>query len=84
MSAALQLCCGRKDAEVGRGAAATGADLDHLRTYGLAGSPAQIIDRLGRLPGIGADRVYLELLDLDDLGQFALVATEVLAVAQQL
>ncbi len=84
MSAALQLCCGRNDAEVGRRAAATGADLDHLRTHGLAGSPAQIIDRLGRFAGIGADRVYLQLLDLHDLDQLALVATDVLAAAQQL
>jgi F420-dependent oxidoreductase-like protein len=84
LSAALQLCCGRDDAEVGRRATAIGSGLDDLLTYGLAGSPAQIIDRLGRFAGIGADRVYLQLLDLLDLDQLALVATEVLAAAERL
>ena len=84
MSAALQLCCGRNDAEVARRAAEIGSGLDHLRTHGLVGSPAQVIDRLGRYAGIGADRVYLQLLDMHDLDQLALVATDVLAAAQQL
>jgi F420-dependent oxidoreductase-like protein len=84
MSAALQLCCGRNDAELSRRAAAIGAALDRLRNYGLAGSPAQIVDRLGTFAAIGADRVYLQLLDLHDLDQLALVATDVLPAAQQL
>jgi F420-dependent oxidoreductase-like protein len=78
LSAALQLCCGRTDAEVSRRAAAIGAD---VAASGLAGSPAEILDRLGEYAAIGTDRVYLQVLDLQDLDQLELVAGSVLPAA---
>lgn len=77
LSNALVLCCGRDDAEVARRAAAIGREPDELRSNGLAGSPAEIVDKLGRYASLGAQRVYLQVLDLDDLDHLDLVASEV-------
>ncbi len=84
MSAALTLCCGRSDAEVKRRASAIGFDADSVRTDGLTGSPAEVLDKLGRFAEIGAHRIYLQVLDLSDLNHLELVAAEVLPAAQRL
>ena len=47
-SAAQTVCCGRDEAELARRAEATGEQLAELRRSGLAGSPAEIVDKLGR------------------------------------
>ena len=77
-SAGQVLCCGRTEADVVRRAAAIGRDVAELRENGLAGTPAEILDKLGRFAEHGADRFYLQVLDLDDLDQLRLVAEEVL------
>ncbi|MEV0395768.1 LLM class F420-dependent oxidoreductase [Polymorphospora rubra] len=77
LSNALVLCCGRTEAEVNRRAAAIGREPDELRANGLAGSPAEIVDKIGRYAEIGTERVYLQVLDLDDLAHVELVAAEV-------
>ncbi|MGW0040834.1 LLM class F420-dependent oxidoreductase [Rhodococcus sp. NPDC003348] len=77
-SNALVLCCGRDDAEIARRAAAIGREVDELRTNGLAGSPAEIVDKIGRYGELGTSRVYLQTLDLDDLDHLDLVASEVM------
>jgi F420-dependent oxidoreductase-like protein len=77
-SNALVLCCGRDDAEVARRAAAIGREVDELRTNGLAGSPAELVDKIGRYGELGSSRIYLQTLDLDDLDHLELVASEVL------
>jgi F420-dependent oxidoreductase-like protein len=76
-SSALVLCLGRDDAEVARRAAAIGRDVDELRAHGVAGSPAEAVDVLGRYAEVGATRVYLQVLDLADLDHLDLVAAEV-------
>ncbi|WP_144119566.1 LLM class F420-dependent oxidoreductase [Catellatospora sichuanensis] len=77
LSNALVLCCGRTDAEVARRAAAIGRQVDELRANGLAGSPAEIVEKIGRYAEVGAQRVYLQVLDLTDLDHLELVAAEV-------
>jgi len=77
LSVALVLCCGRDDAEVQRRAAAIGREAPELRQHGLAGSPAEVVDRIGEFAKAGASRVYLQLLDLADLDHLELVAAEV-------
>jgi len=77
LSNALVLCVGRDDAELARRAAAIGREVDELRTNGVAGSPAEAVDKLGRYAEAGATRVYLQVLDLHDLDHLALVAEEV-------
>ena len=68
---------GRDDAEVARRAAAIGRDVDELRAHGVAGTPAEAVDTLGRYAEAGATRAYLQVLDLADLDHLDLVAAEV-------
>ncbi|HEY2578680.1 MAG TPA: LLM class F420-dependent oxidoreductase [Streptosporangiaceae bacterium] len=77
-SVAQVTCCGRDEAELLRRADAIGRPLDELRTRGLAGTPAEVVDRLGRFGAAGADGAYLQILDLHDLEQLELIAAEVL------
>jgi F420-dependent oxidoreductase-like protein len=77
-SNALVLCCGKDDAEVARRAAAIGREPDELRVNGLAGTPAEVIDTIGRYAEVGSQRLYLQVLDLTDLDHLDLVATEVM------
>ena len=76
-STALVLCVGRDEAELARRAAAIGRDVDELRTNGAAGTPAEVVDVLGRYREVGATRVYLQVLDLADLDHLDVVAAEV-------
>ncbi|MFC5140964.1 LLM class F420-dependent oxidoreductase [Actinomycetospora rhizophila] len=79
-STAQVLCAGRDDAEVARRAAAIGRDPAELRASGLAGTPAELVDKLGTFrERAGLQRVYLQVLDLSDLDQLDLVASEVAA-----
>ncbi|UQX03515.1 LLM class F420-dependent oxidoreductase [Streptomyces sp. RerS4] len=78
-SNALVVCVGKNDAEVARRAAAIGREVDELKANGLAGSPAEVVDKLGTYAAIGSSRVYLQLLDLDDLDHLELISSQVLA-----
>ena len=77
LSAAQVLCCGRDEPEVARRAAAIGREPAELRENGLAGTPAELVDRIGRFAEAGASRLYLQVLDLSDLDHLELVASEV-------
>ena len=77
-SVAVTVCCGRDDAEVGRRADAIGKGLHGLGSADLAGSPAQCVEKLGRLAMLGCERAYLQVLDLADLDHLDLVAAEVM------
>jgi len=77
-SAAQVLCCGRDETEVARRAAAIGRAPEELRANGVAGRVDECIERLQEFSRIGADRVYLQVLDLHDLAHLELVASEVL------
>ncbi|MGN9782900.1 LLM class F420-dependent oxidoreductase [Nonomuraea sp. ZG12] len=78
LSAAQTVCVGRDQAELDRRAAAIGTDLAGLRENGLAGSPAEVLEKLGRLAELGAEHVYLQVMDLSDLDHLELIAAEVL------
>ena len=78
LSAAQIICCGRDEAEVRRRAAAIGREPDELRANGLAGTPAELVDKLGRFGEVGAARIYLQVMDLSDLAHLELVASEVM------
>jgi alkanesulfonate monooxygenase len=78
-SVALVVCAGRGDAEVTRRAAAIGRDVEDLKLNGLAGSPAQIVDRLGTWhEATGMTRVHLQVLDLADLAHLELLGSSVI------
>ena len=72
------LCCGADEAEVSRRAAAIGREPAELRENGLAGTPAEVIEKMGVFAELGAQRFYLQVLDLTDLDHLRLVAEEVL------
>jgi F420-dependent oxidoreductase-like protein len=72
------VCCGKDDGDLRRRAAAIGRDPDRLRAGAIAGSPAEVVDRIGQYAEAGASTVYLQVLDLGDLGHLELLAAEVL------
>ncbi|MFG3307072.1 LLM class F420-dependent oxidoreductase [Streptomyces wuyuanensis] len=76
-SNALVVCVGRDDAEVARRAAAIGREAGELKANGLAGSPAEVVDKLGRYAAAGSARVYLQVLDLDDLDHLELISSRI-------
>ncbi|MFF1630092.1 LLM class flavin-dependent oxidoreductase, partial [Streptomyces sp. NPDC058272] len=77
-SNALVACVGRNDAEVKRRADAIGREVEELKANGLAGSPAEVVERIAQYEGVGSQRMYLQMLDLDDLDHLELIASEVM------
>jgi F420-dependent oxidoreductase-like protein len=73
-SVALVACVGSDEAEVARRAAAIGREPDELRRNGVAGRPAEAAETVARWRAAGADRVYLQVLDLADLDHLDLIA----------
>ena len=73
-SAALVVCVGGNEAELGRRAQAIGREPAELRENGVAGLPAEAAERLGRFAEAGIERVYLQVLDLSDLDHLDLIA----------
>ena len=78
LSAAQVLCCGSDETEVARRAAAIGREVDELRANGLAGTPDEVVAKATAFRDAGAERLYLQVLDLDDLDHLELVAAEVM------
>ncbi|MFK4146915.1 LLM class F420-dependent oxidoreductase [Streptomyces sp. NPDC004065] len=76
-SNALVVCVGRDDQEVARRAAAIGREVAELKENGLAGSPAEVVDKIGRYAEVGARRIYLQILDLSDLDHLELISSQV-------
>jgi alkanesulfonate monooxygenase SsuD/methylene tetrahydromethanopterin reductase-like flavin-dependent oxidoreductase (luciferase family) len=76
-SNALVVCVGKDDTEVARRAAAIGREVDELKANGLAGSPAEVVDKIGRYVATGSSRLYLQVLDLDDLDHLELISSQV-------
>ncbi|GAB2976789.1 LLM class F420-dependent oxidoreductase [Amycolatopsis acidiphila] len=78
-SSAKTVCVGADDAEVARRAAAIGREVDELRQNGLAGTPAEVVDAIGRFrEETGITRLYLQLLDLSDLDHIDLIASAIM------
>ncbi|MFE2596918.1 LLM class F420-dependent oxidoreductase [Streptomyces sp. NPDC059396] len=76
-SNALVVCVGKDDAEVARRAAALGREAEELKANGLAGSPAEVVDKIGRYGAVGSERIYLQVMDLDDLDHLELISSQV-------
>ncbi|MGV9848393.1 LLM class F420-dependent oxidoreductase [Streptomyces sp. NPDC003442] len=78
-SNALVACVGKDDAEVARRAAAIGREVEELKENGLAGTPAEVVEKIGRYAEAGASRLYLQMLDLNDLDHLELISSQVQA-----
>ncbi|MDX8029470.1 LLM class F420-dependent oxidoreductase [Lentzea sp. BCCO 10_0856] len=77
-SAALVACVGRTDADVARRAAAIGREVGELKENGIAGTPAEVVERIGTWrERTGIQRVYLQILDLADLDHLTEIAEDV-------
>ncbi|WP_405974408.1 LLM class F420-dependent oxidoreductase [Streptomyces sp. NBC_00988] len=76
-SNALVVCVGKDDQEVARRAAVIGREVDELKENGLAGTPSEVVDKIGRYAEIGAERMYLQVLDLADLDHLELISAQV-------
>ncbi len=76
-SVAYTVCCGRDEAEVERRAAAIGQPRKQLRDQ-LAGTPDELVERLGAIGELGLTRVYLQTLDIGDLDHVELIAERVM------
>ena len=77
-SVAHRVCCGKDEAEIRRRAAAIGYEPDALRAIGVTGTPGEVAAKLAEFADIGAERVYLQVLDLHDLDHLALIASDVM------
>jgi F420-dependent oxidoreductase-like protein len=77
-SAALTVCCGRDDAEIARRAEFLGRKPGEWGDSDLYGTPAQLVERIKQYEGIGAGRLYLQVMDLSDLDHLELIASEVM------
>jgi len=73
-SAAQTICCAKDEATLSRRAASIGRDVAELRAHALAGSPAEVVDKLGSLAHAGAQVCYLQVIDIDDLDHLADIA----------
>ncbi|WP_179805958.1 LLM class F420-dependent oxidoreductase [Micromonospora purpureochromogenes] len=78
LSAGVVVAIGRTDAEARRRAAPLHVKSALPPEDPVVGSPAQLVDRLGEFAAIGATRVHLRLIELDDLDHLELIAGEVL------
>jgi F420-dependent oxidoreductase-like protein len=78
LSAAQVVCCGADEAEIAARARAIGREVDELRANGAAGTPDEVVARLRELEAAGAETVYLQVLDLDDLDHLRLLSARVL------
>ena len=77
-SAAQTVAVGRTPAELDRRAAAIGRKADELAEHGIAGLPDDVVKKIRKFAEIGAEHLYLQVLDLHDLDHLELIATEVL------
>ena len=76
-SVAQTVCCGKDEAEFRRRAAAIGREPDSMRETGMAGTPGEVAAKIAEFAEIGAEQVYLQVLDLGDLDHLALIASDV-------
>jgi F420-dependent oxidoreductase-like protein len=74
-SAALVVAVGSDESEYSRRAAAIGREPDELRANGVAGTPDEARATIERWQAAGAERLYLQVLDLADLDHLDLIAS---------
>jgi alkanesulfonate monooxygenase SsuD/methylene tetrahydromethanopterin reductase-like flavin-dependent oxidoreductase (luciferase family) len=77
-SAAMVVCCGADEAEVERRAAAIGRTAAQVREQGAGGIPGEVVETLQSWADAGAERAYLQVLDVTDLDHVRLLAAEVM------
>ena len=77
-SAALVVCCAKNQSDLERRASKIGRDVSDLSENGFAGTPDQIVEKILAWGELGISRLYLQILDMNDLDHVGLIASEVL------
>jgi F420-dependent oxidoreductase-like protein len=77
-SSAQVVACGSTEQEFKRRADRLGRSVDELRLNGLCGTPAELLEKIGEWRTAGAQRLYLQVLDLEDLDHLDLIAQAVM------
>jgi F420-dependent oxidoreductase-like protein len=77
-SVANTVICGADEAELTRRAERVHRTAKTARSYGIGGTPGEVVDRIGAYRDVGADTIYLQVLDMRDLDHLFLIASEVL------
>jgi len=77
-SHAVTVCCAENESGLAHRAERIGRTVEDLRVNGAAGTPGEVAARLAEYGEAGASRSYLQVIDLDDLEQIALIAAEVM------
>ena len=78
LSAAVAVCCGETEEVFARRAAAIGQPAENLRKWAAGGLPDEVVARLREFGEAGAERMYLQVLDLHDLDHIRLLGAEVM------
>lgn len=76
-SAAQVVCVGANETEIEKRAAAIGRQVSELRANGLCGTPTEVAEKIRAWGDRGAERLYLQFLDLQDLDHISLVGEEI-------
>lgn len=75
----LTTITGASGADLERRAARMGVDLAVFRAeHTFCGQASEIVDRVGRLIEIGAERIYFQIMDLSDLDHLATLGEDIL------
>lgn len=83
-SAALVLCLGGSETEFKRRADAIGREPAELRENGAAGTAEEVLEKLAAYAAAGVQRVYLQVLDLNDLDHLGMAGNELIDQAASL
>ncbi len=78
LSSAVVVCCAEDEHELARRASRIGREVEELREDGAAGTPAEVVARIREYAAVGASRIFLQVLDVDDLDHVALLGAAVL------
>ena len=70
--------CGSDVDEVARRAKKIGREVSELSLNGLCGTPAELIAKINDWKNAGAETIYMQVLDVDDLDHLDLIGKEVL------
>lgn len=73
-SAAVVVAVGENEHDASTRASVIGREIDELRTNGIAGLVSEAAETLARWHDAGADRMYLQVLDLADLDHLDVIA----------
>jgi alkanesulfonate monooxygenase len=69
------VCCGRNTSEIQTRRSRIGKDDEFMQRAGVMGSPEELVESLRQYEAIGADCVYLQVIDLADIDHLQLIAS---------